>query len=289
MLNSDIFREYDVRGLVDQDLNPEIVYDLGRAIGSYVVTGGGKCMAIGMDCRLSSESYYDALRKGMNASGIHVINIGLCATPMLYFSIRHLHVDGGVMITGSHNPPEYNGFKICVGPDTIHGQEIQALRKIMENGQYTTGNGGLHFEDIQKAYEDHLFNNVSVKKLNIVLDAGNGVGGLFSLPLLKRFGCSVTPLYCDPDGRFPNHFPDPTVPSNLVKLISTVKENKADIGIAFDGDADRIGVVTDEGEILWGDELLLLFARYILSANPGAAIIGEVKCSQRLFGKQAIP
>jgi len=284
MLNSDIFREYDVRGLVDEDLNPEIVYDLGRAIGSYAAAGGCKCMTIGRDCRLSSEAYFDVLKKGMNAAGIDIIDIGLCATPMLYFSIRHLQMDGGVMITGSHNPPEYNGFKICIGPDTIYGQEIQTLRKIMETGRYTTGSGNCHCEDIRKAYEDHLFNNVSIiKKLNVVLDAGNGVGGLFSLPLLQRLGCSVTPLYCDPDGRFPNHFPDPTVPSNLVTLIAAVKENKADIGIAFDGDADRIGVVTDEGEVLWGDELLLLFSRYILAANPGAAIIGEVKCSQKLF------
>jgi phosphomannomutase/phosphoglucomutase len=283
MLNSDIFREYDVRGVVDKDLNPEIVYDIGRAIGSYAVSVGVKLMTIGMDCRLSSKAYFEALSKGITATGIDVIGIGLCATPMLYYSIRALQADGGVMITGSHNPPEYNGFKICIGPDTIHGRDIQKLRTIMEQGQYQSGKGSIRHQDIQESYEDYLFSNVSIKKLDIVLDAGNGVGGIFSIPLLKRFGCNVTSLYCDPDGRFPNHFPDPTVPSNLTDLVSMVKRQKADIGIAYDGDADRIGVITDQGDVLWGDELLILFSRYNLEKNPGAAIIGEVKCSNRLF------
>ncbi len=283
MLNDEIFREYDVRGIVGSDLNPEFVYNFGRSIGTYAIPRGVKTMTLGMDCRLSSNTYSEALCKGIISTGIDVINIGLCATPMLYFSIRHLHSDGGVMVTGSHNPPEYNGFKICIGTDTIHGSDIQALRKIMENPQYVSGNGDVHQENISKPYEDYLFNNVSVGKLNIVLDAGNGVGGLFALPLLKRFGCTVTDLYCDPDGRFPNHFPDPTVPDNLIDLISLVKATNADVGIAYDGDADRIGVVTDQGKVLWGDELLLLFARDILEKNPGASIIGEVKCSYKLF------
>jgi phosphomannomutase/phosphoglucomutase len=283
MLNDEIFREYDVRGIVDRDLYPEIVYNLGRSIGTYAILHGVRTMTLGMDCRLSSKTYYEVLGKGINSAGIDVINLGLCATPMLYFSIRHLHAGGGVMITGSHNPPEYNGFKICIGTDTIHGQDIQALRKIMESGQYASGNGNVRQEDISRPYEDYLFNNVTINKLNIVLDAGNGVGGLFALPLLKRFECTVTALYCDPDGRFPNHFPDPTVPDNLIDLISMVQEKNADIGIAYDGDADRIGVVTDQGKVLWGDELLLLFSRDILQTYPGASIIGEVKCSQKLF------
>jgi phosphomannomutase/phosphoglucomutase len=284
MLNMEIFREYDVRGVVDRDLNPEIVYDLGRSIGTFASPRGVKSMTLGMDCRLSSKTYLDAIRQGLNATGINVINVGLCATPMLYFSIRYFHADGGVMITGSHNPPEFNGFKICVGPDTIHGHDIQELRKIMENGQYLSGDGSSHHEDITKPYIEHLYNNVNVTKgLSIVLDAGNGVGGLFALPLFKKFGCTVTDLYCDPDGRFPNHFPDPTVPDNLADLISLVEDKKADIGIAYDGDADRIGIITNRGKVLWGDELLLLFSRYILEKNPGAVIIGEVKCSQKLF------
>ena len=284
MLNSDIFREYDVRGIVDRDLNHEIVYALGKAIGTYAIPRGVKTMTLGMDCRLSSNIYYQAIAEGINATGINVIKVGLCATPMLYFSIRYFHADGGVMITGSHNPPEFNGFKICLGPDTIYGQDIQELRKIMESGRYISGNGNSRHEDISKSYEEYLFNNVVINEgLNIVLDAGNGVGGLFALPLFKKFGCIVTDLYCDPDGHFPNHFPDPTIPENLKDLISLIAERKADIGIAYDGDADRIGVVTDQGKVLWGDELLLLFSRFILEKNPGAAVIGEVKCSQKLF------
>jgi phosphomannomutase/phosphoglucomutase len=188
------------------------------------------------------------------------------------------------MITGSHNPPEFNGFKVCVGPDTIYGNEIQELRKIMESGAYRSGAGNVRSQNISKPYEDYLFNNVEIKKgLNIVVDAGNGVGGLFALPLLKRFGCNVTDIYCEPDGRFPNHFPDPTIPKNLRELIALVKEKKAAVGIGYDGDADRLGVITDKGDILWGDELLLLFSRFVLQKLPGATIIGEVKCSQKLY------
>jgi phosphomannomutase/phosphoglucomutase len=203
---------------------------------------------------------------------------------VLYYSIRHLKTDGGVMVTGSHNPPEFNGFKICVGPDTIHGEDIQKLRIIMEAGRYASGSGTFEHRDIADEYREYLFNHVTVQGgLNVVVDAGNGVGGFFSIPLLERFGCAVTPLYCDMDGRFPNHFPDPTVEKNLTEIIGLVKESKADIGIAYDGDADRIGVITDTGEIVLGDILLLLFSRAILKENPGATIIGEVKCSQTLY------
>jgi len=188
------------------------------------------------------------------------------------------------MITGSHNPPEFNGFKICIGPDTIYGEEIQKLRRIIEEGNFISGQGNSHEEDISKPYQDYLYENVKIKGgLKIVLDAGNGVGGIFALPILERFGCQVTDIYCDMDGRFPNHFPDPTVPENLTDLIALVKNRGADVGIAYDGDADRIGVISDKGEILWGDELLLLFSRFVLQEKPGAAIIGEVKCSQKLY------
>ncbi|MFA4917395.1 MAG: phosphomannomutase/phosphoglucomutase [Syntrophales bacterium] len=283
-MNTAVFREYDVRGTVDRDLTPEFVYDLGRSIGTYAIRYGVKTMTLGRDCRLSSETYLDAIRKGINSTGVDVIDIGLCITPMLYFSIRHLNTQGGVMVTGSHNPPEFNGFKICIGNDTIFGEDIQDLRKIMEEGQYASGKGNSRRNDVSKPYQDYIFNQIEIRKcLNIVIDAGNGVGGLFSLPLFQRFGCKVTCLYCDPDGHFPHHFPDPTIPENLAELIAQVKEKNADIGIAYDGDADRIGVVTDKGDILWGDELLLLFSRFILQKNPGAAIIGEVKCSQKLY------
>jgi phosphomannomutase/phosphoglucomutase len=284
MINPEVFREYDVRGVVDKDLDFDFVFDLGRSIGTYSIPRGVKTMTLGMDCRLSSPAYHQAIRKGINSTGIDIIDVGLCATPVLYFAIRHFNADGGVMITGSHNPPAFNGFKICVGPDTIYGQNIQELRKIMESGHYILGHGTYRFTDISRCYEDYLFANVTIKEgLNIVVDGGNGVGGLFALPLLKRFGCNVTDIYCDPDGRFPNHFPDPTVPENLTELISLVNEKGADIGIAYDGDADRIGVVTDKGRVLWGDELLLLFSRSILKKSPGVSIIGEVKCSQKLY------
>jgi phosphomannomutase/phosphoglucomutase len=218
------------------------------------------------------------------ATGVNVTDIGLCATPMLYFSIRHQKMDGGVMVTGSHNPPDFNGFKVCIGPDTIYAEEIQELRRLIEGGSFATGGGTYAKNDLSAAYEEHIFNTVRVKPgLRIVLDGGNGVGGFFALPLLKRYGCQVTDIYCDPDGRFPHHFPDPTVPENLRELIHLVRETKADVGIAYDGDADRIGVITDGGDVLWGDELLLLFARFVLKKNPGAAVIGEVKCSQRLY------
>ncbi len=283
-MNPEVFREYDVRGVVDRDLNDDFVYHLGKAIGTYGRNKGVKTMTTGRDCRLTSEEYHNAITKGITSTGIDVIDIGLCATPILYFSIRYLKTDGGVMVTGSHNPPEFNGFKICVGPDTIYGEEIQNLRKIMEGSDYLSGQGKVSEQDITKPYHDYIFENVKVRAgFNVVLDAGNGVGGFFAMPLFERFKCTVTPLYCEMDGRFPNHFPDPTVEENLTKLIHLVNEKKADVGIAYDGDADRIGIITDRGEIIWGDEILILFSRFILKENPGAAIIGEVKCSQNLY------
>jgi phosphomannomutase/phosphoglucomutase len=283
-MNPEVFREYDVRGVVDKDLNPDFVYLLGRAIGAYAVRQGVRTMVLGRDCRLSSDVYQDAVGRGIRSAGIDVTDIGLCATPMLYFAIRHFRTGGGVMVTGSHNPPDFNGFKICIGPDTIYGEQIQELRKIIEKGVYIDGSGRSTRDEISEIYRDYLFAHVKVNPgHNIVVDGGNGVGGLFALPLFKRYGCSVSDIYCDPDGRFPNHFPDPTIPENLRELTRLVMEKKAEAGIAYDGDADRIGVITDRGDVLWGDQLLLLFSRFILKANPGAAIIGEVKCSQTLY------
>jgi phosphomannomutase/phosphoglucomutase len=283
-MNPEVFREYDIRGIVDKDLNSEFVYRLGQAIGTYGRDRGVSLMTVGRDCRLSSEEFHDAIMKGIIATGINVIDIGLCATPMLYFSIRYLKANGGVMVTGSHNPPDFNGFKICIGQDTIYGQEIQQLKNIMENSAYLIGRGTLRKNDITDAYYDSICENVEVKTgIHVVVDGGNGVGGFFALPLLNRFECTVSPLYCDMDGRFPHHFPDPTIEKNLAELIRVVKREQADVGFAYDGDADRIGVITDGGDILWGDELLILFSRLILKDNPGATIIGEVKCSQILY------
>ena len=283
-MNVSIFREYDVRGLVEKDLTPELVVKLGRAVGTYAASHGVTTMTLGRDCRLSSDALGEAIKEGLLSTGLDVIDIGTCATPILYFSVRHLKTGGGVMVTGSHNPPEFNGFKICVGPDTIYGDEIQKLREIIESGAFRSGSGRASSVDITVAYLDYIHANVKVRPgLRVVLDGGNGVGGYFAAPLFERYGCDLTCLYEEMDGRFPNHHPDPTVPENLRDLIARVRQTKADVGIAFDGDADRIGVITDEGEILWGDELLLLFSRFILKEKPGAAIIGEVKCSQRLY------
>lgn len=284
MINKDVFREYDIRGVVETDLTLDFVEQLGQAIGTYAREHAVDKLSLGHDCRLSSEKFRDALSRGLNLAGIDVIDIGLCTTPLLYFSIRHLDIGGGVMITGSHNPPEFNGFKICIGPDTIYGEEIQQLLRIMENQTFSSGAGAINHVNISSAYNDYLFNNIEIKApFTVALDGGNGTGGLFALPLLRRFGCRVLDIYCDPDGHFPNHFPDPTVPENLDDLVRVVAEGKADLGIGYDGDADRIGVVTDKGEILWGDVLLLLFSRFVLQENPGATIIGEVKCSQKLY------
>ncbi len=283
-MNPEVFREYDIRGVVDKDLNADFVYRLGQAIGTYALRHGASILTAGRDCRLSSEGYHHALIEGLLDSGIDVIDIGMCATPMLYFSIRTLEAGGGIMVTGSHNPPEFNGFKVCVGQDTIYGDEIQVLRTIMESGMYEKGQGRFRKQSVSMDYEDFLCNQFTLRKgMKVVLDGGNGVGGYFALPILKRLGCQVKDLYCEPDGHFPNHFPDPTIPENLSALLTEVKTLSADVGLAYDGDADRLGIVADDGRILWGDELLLLFARAILEKNPGAAIIGEVKCSQKLY------
>jgi len=283
-MNPAIFREYDIRGVVDEDLSDRFVYRLGQAIGAYAISRGASTLTTGRDCRLSSESYQQALCEGLLKAGIHVIDIGLCATPMLYFSIHQFKTDGGIMVTGSHNPPEFNGFKICIGQDTIYGDEIQSVRNILETGTYEEGKGRYLKQSVAKEYEDFLCSAFTLRSgLSVVLDGGNGVGGYFAVPILKRLGCRVKELYCEPDGHFPNHFPDPTIPENLSTLTMEVLALNADVGLAYDGDADRLGVVADTGRILWGDELLLLFARSILEPHPGATIIGEVKCSQKLY------
>jgi len=283
-MNPDVFREYDVRGVVEKDLNEAFVTNLGRAVGTFGVRRGVSLMTVGRDCRLTSDDYHHAIIKGITQTGIDVIDIGVCATPMLYFSIRHLETDGGVMVTGSHNPPEFNGFKICIGPDTIYGNDIQALRTIIESSDYEIGTGGVSARSITADYHNYLFSSINIsRKLTVAVDGGNGVGCAFAVPLFQRYGMTVLPLYCDMDGNFPNHFPDPTVEDHLTDLIALVRKENADMGIAFDGDADRIGIITNTGTVLWGDELLILFSRSILKDHPGAAIIGEVKCSQTLY------
>ncbi len=283
-INPQIYREYDIRGVVDKDLTPEIVNRLGKGFGTHMVRLGKKSLAVGRDGRLSSKAFSEALIDGLLSTGCDVVNIGVCPTPVYYFSIFHLNKDGGIMVTGSHNPPEFNGFKVSVGKSTIFGEEIQKLGRLIEEGYFVSGKGNLSEAEIIRPYQDYLKKNIRFeKRLKVVIDAGNGTGGVVAGPLLKDLGCDVEELFCEIDGRFPNHFPDPTVPDNLKTLTERVLKTHADVGIGYDGDADRIGVVDDQGNIIWGDQLMILFSREILKQQKGATFVAEVKCSQNLF------
>ncbi|MEI6125415.1 MAG: phosphomannomutase/phosphoglucomutase [Pseudomonadota bacterium] len=283
-MNEQIFREYDIRGIVGTELTAEGVQKLGRAMGTYFLRHDVHEMTLGRDCRLSSDSLREALLKGLLSTGIMVIDIGVCHTPLLYFSLFHLEKKAGVMITGSHNPSEFNGFKVCFGKTTIYGAEIQAIRKIMERNDFLQGRGAVISRDVLPAYMDRIVSDIAVpRKIKVVVDAGNGTGGVIAVPVLKRLGCEVIELYCTMDGRFPNHHPDPTVPSCLQDLIEAVKREKADLGIGYDGDADRIGAIDEKGSIIWGDQLMIIFSRDILRQHPGATFISEVKGSQNFY------
>jgi phosphomannomutase/phosphoglucomutase len=283
-MNSRIFREYDIRGLVDIDLTNEVVRLLGRAFAAYLSRHGKNKVVVGRDGRLSSPRFSDPLVEGMVSGGLEIIDIGLCPTPVLYFSLFHLNRDGGIMITGSHNPPEFNGFKICVGRTTIHGNEIQDLRKIMEKGAFPGGKGSVSPREVIPEYQRYLLKNIHLKrKLKVVVDSGNGTAGAVAPEVLRGLGCEVIDLFSEVDGRFPNHHPDPTIPDNMETLIAKVKETRADVGIGYDGDADRIGAVDHLGNIIWGDQLMILFSRDVLQNHPGASIVSEVKCSQNLY------
>lgn len=244
-------------------------------------------IGVGRDCRLTGESYATALIQGLLDSGCHVVRIGVCPTPLTYFSLFHLHLDGAIMVTGSHNPSDYNGFKICMEKDTIHGKDILELRDLMEKGFVAPPGltkGDLSEFDIIPAYIEHIVRATpNIRKMRIVLDAGNGTAATVAPPLFERLGSEVIPLFCELDGRFPNHHPDPTVPKNLVQLIEKVKETRANFGVAFDGDADRIGVVDEAGRIIYGDELMIILARAVLKTSPGSVVISEVKSSHRLY------
>ena len=282
-----IFRAYDIRGIVGKDLDAGVARAIGRAYGTLVRGRGLRKVSVGRDGRLSSDELAGALADGIAAAGIHVVDIGRCPTPLLYYSLFRLDVDGGVMVTGSHNPPDYNGFKVCVGKETLHGDQIQEIRRILDKGDLASGDGGREETPIIPLYLEEMRRNFAslteLPRLRVVLDSGNGVAGLVAPELIRSLGCDVTSLYEDVDGTFPNHHPDPTIPENLSDLIARVRGDGADLGIGYDGDADRIGVVDDTGRIIWGDQLLVLFSREILERRPGATIISEVKCSQVLF------
>ncbi len=284
-MKSHIFREYDIRGVVPGELNGEMAHDLGLAMGTYYHDRGAGRISVGHDCRLSSPDLSKGLIDGLMECGVQVVDVDMVPTPLLYFSLHHLEMDGGVQITGSHNPPEFNGFKVCLGKATIHGEEIQEIRKISESEKFIRGKGTLDKADMNGPYLRYLEGNIEPGpfKRRVVVDAGNGAGGPVAVKIYKRLGFEVFPLFCEPDGRFPNHHPDPTIPENLEAMISKVREVSADLGVAFDGDADRIGVVDREGNIIWGDQLMIIFSRDMLSRHAGAKIIGEVKCSKVLY------
>ena len=284
MLKATIFREYDIRGIAETELLNADVADLGRALGTYLLRHGGPRINLGRDCRLSSPRLHDALLEGLLATGCEVTDIGVVPTPLLYFSAAHLEADGGVMITGSHNPSEFNGFKTVCGSGSLHGEAIQEVRHLMEARDFASGHGTQHSMDVIPAYLDELSPQFEFsRRIKVVLDAGNGTAGPVIHQLLKRLNVEVTELFFEMDGGFPNHHPDPTVPANLQDLQDAVHAQKADLGIAFDGDADRIGAVDENGEVIYGDLLLLIYGREILTRKPGATIIGEVKCSQLLY------
>ena len=284
-VNHEIFREYDIRGLVQPDLTDELACLIGKGLGTSVLRAGGRRIALGRDCRLSSPRLRDALLQGLTSTGCDALDLGVVPTPLTYFAANTLAVDGLAMITGSHNPADYNGFKVGVGRTTFWGREIQALREMIERDDFLSGRGTVKPWDVTIPYLDLIRQEFGTlkRRLKVAVDAGNGVGGIVALPMLRAMGCEVIPLWCEPDGHFPNHHPDPTIEKNLAALIETVRREKADLGIAYDGDADRIGVVDEKGNILWGDELTLLFARDLLGRCPGAKVVGEVKCSMRFY------
>ncbi len=285
MLKPTIFREYDIRGIADSELLSPDVEQLGLGLGTYLTRhSGGRKINVGRDCRLSGARLRDALVKGLLAAGCDVTDIGTVPTPILYFSAQYLKADGAIMITGSHNPSEYNGFKSVCGAGTLHGEAIQEVLRIIQNQDFERGSGRLDTTDVATAYVDEIAAQFRFeRRIKVVADAGNGTAGPAMHRIFEKLNLDVTELFFDMDGNFPNHHPDPTVPANLAKLIGKVRQTGAELGIAFDGDADRIGAVDEHGNVVYGDMLLLIYAREILERKPGATFIGEVKCSQLMY------
>lgn len=290
-INRTIFRQYDVRGFVDIDLTENFAYNLAKATATYYIRHMPeiRTVSIGYDARESSPIFAAALKRGFNDSGLNTVSLGMVPTGLLYFSLFNLkEVKGGIMITGSHNPPEYNGFKINLGDLPVYGDGIQEIADILEKENFITDmpQGNSEEYNIIPDFEKYILENINIQnpeKLNIVIDSGNGVGGFVAVPLLRKLGVNVTSLFETPDGTFPNHHPDPTVEAYIQSMITEVKNSDAIIGIGFDGDADRIGLVDKDGKIIWGDKLLNIYARDVVKEVPGATVIADVKCSQTLI------
>jgi len=282
-LPAEIFKAYDIRGIVGKTLTPKIVELIGHALGSEARTRRQTDIVIGRDGRHSGAELAVALARGIQRSGINVIDLGQVATPMTYFAAYHLGCQSAAMVTGSHNPPDYNGIKMVLAGETLFGDSIQRLRLRIENHDFSHGNGGYLQHDIAEAYLQRIASQIKLaRSLHIAIDAGNGIAGAFAPALFRALGCTVDELYCDVDGDFPHHHPDPSVPANLADLIAHLKTGKAEIGLAFDGDGDRLGVVTKAGQIIFPDRQLMLFADDVLSRNPGATIIYDVKSTRNL-------
>ncbi len=279
----EIFKAYDIRGIVDQSLTPEIVRQIGQAIGSEALEAGDSAVIVGRDGRLSGPDMVTALTEGITAAGCNAIDIGMVPTPLTYFATHHLGIGAAVSVTGSHNPPDYNGLKIMVGTHTLAGERIQGLKHRIEAQTVAHGAGQQSQEDVVPAYLRRVTEDIHLDRpLRVVCDCGNGVAGMLAPRLLREIGCEVIELFSEVDGHFPNHHPDPSVPENLEDLIAAVREHQADLGLAFDGDGDRLGVVTNTGKVVWPDRQMILFARDILSRHPGAEIIYDVKCTRLL-------
>jgi len=285
-MNPLVFREYDIRGVADRDFDDGLVRDIGRAYGTFCSRRGKQRVALGRDCRLSSPRLHSAFLEGLLDTGLHVRDIGVGPTPLLYFAVFEADLEGGVQITGSHNPGNENGFKLMCGKVTLSGDEIRELRQLIIDGDFALRGGGqVQGYDPRPAYCGYMTGNVRLarKDVRFAIDAGNGAAGPLSLAAMQAVGLSPEAMFCEMDGHFPNHHPDPSEIQNLMPLIDKVRANKLELGIAFDGDGDRIGVIDDLGEIIWGDRLMILFSRQILRRHPGGAILGEVKCSQTLY------
>ncbi len=283
-MNPHIFRQYDIRGVIGADLTEEVARLIGKAFATWVKERGGETVAVGRDGRSSGPMLVKGFSEGVMESGVNVVDLGMVPTPVLYFSQFHLDVDAAVQITGSHNPPEFNGFKMLIQKETLFGDTIQEIYRRINSETFAFGEGWTKDKNIKQDYIDYIANNIKLKHaVRTVLDSGNGVAGLAAPDLFRELGCEPLELFTDVDGSFPNHHPDPTVEENLVDVRKAVLDNKLDFGVAYDGDADRIGVIDDKGAILWGDRLLALFARYVLKDHPGAQVIGEVKCSKALY------
>ncbi len=282
-LAEEIFKAYDIRGIVDESLTIETVTLIGRALGSIAQEAGVRSMVIGRDGRLSGPKFAEALADGMLSSGIDVIDIGQVPTPVLYFATYELGTGSGVEITGSHNPPEYNGLKMMIDGVTLSGEQIQAVKQRILDADFKTGQGTLTRVEMLDRYQQRIISDIRLARpMKVVIDCGNGVAGAVAADIFKGIGCEVTELFCEVDGTFPNHHPDPSQAENLVDLINAVRDTDSEFGMAFDGDGDRLGIVTKEGDIIWPDRQMILFARDVLSRNPGAEIIFDVKCTRTL-------